>query len=885
MTDSFYSTKKLMRGLGLPVEKIDCCKNSCMIYWREDSELVNCKFCAHPRFKISKHRRSKQQTNIPYKQMSYFPLTPRLQRLYASNATPKHMRWHSEHERDGVMRHPSDAPAWKHFDQAYPCFASEVRNVRLGLSTDGFQPFGQSGRSYSSWPVIVTPYNFPPWMCMKDDYMFLSVIIPGPKNPKQKVDVFLQPLIHELKELWEEGVQTYDVSSKNNFQMKVALMWTISDFPAYSMLSGWSTARKLACPYCKEDSDDFSLPNDRKVSWFDNHRKFLPSDHPWRRNKKWFKKGQTVHKVVSTEQSGLQILREIEDLGLMKVTELGSDAINTRISKNSGCGWKKRSIFWDLPYWKTNLIRHNLDVMHIEKNVFDNIFNTLMNVKGKTKDNAKSRADLKLLCHRPELHQDESTKKYPKACYMLDDNAKEVLCKWLQELRFPDGYVSNMGRCVDMNKLKLFGMKSHDCHVFMQRLIPIAFRELPPQNVWQPLAELSLFFKDLTSTTITEEQMGQLERNITLILNKLERIFPPIFWDSMEHLPIHLAYEARLAGPVQYRWMYPFERNLRRLKNNVKNKNRVEGSMCNACLVEEASSFCAHYFESHISTRHRKVPRNSDDGGVGEGHPGMLSIFKHASKGFGKKKKRRIYEDNLRHIQPYIQHSEIDTKLETEFASWFERYARDPSSGISNQIMKDLAEGSLHKVQPFNGYVVNGYKFHTEEYGSSRSTMNSGVCIKGSSYSADDMDYYGRLVEILQLEYPALPFKRTVLFKCSWFDPTPKHGTRVYPQYNLVDVNKRRTFNKYEPFIMVVQATQVYLETYPTLKRTGNEWLAVCKIKARLVVDVPNIAEQPHTLSDPAFQEDDSQVHEIDCNANEILQTLNDPNRVLAGSH
>ncbi|XP_060195230.1 uncharacterized protein LOC132624470 [Lycium barbarum] len=192
MTDSFYSTKKLMRGLGLPVEKIDCCKNSCMIYWREDSELVNCKFCAHPRFKRSKHRRSKQQTNIPYKQMSYFPLTPRLQRLYASNATAKHMRWNSEHERDGVMRHPSDAPAWKHFDQAYPWFASEVRNVRLGLSTDGFQPFGQSGRSYSSWPVIVTPYNLPPWMCMKDDSMFLSVIIPGPKNPKQKVDIFCE---------------------------------------------------------------------------------------------------------------------------------------------------------------------------------------------------------------------------------------------------------------------------------------------------------------------------------------------------------------------------------------------------------------------------------------------------------------------------------------------------------------------------------------------------------------------------------------------------------------------------------------------------------------------------------------------------------------------
>jgi len=94
--------------------------------------------------------------------------------------------------------------------------------------------------------------------------------------------------------------------------------------------------------------------------------------------------------------------------------------------------------------------------------------------------------------------------------------------------------------------------------------------------------------------------------------------------------------------------------------------------------------------------------------------------------------------------------------------------------------MKDLAEGPLHKVQPFNGYVVNGYKFHTEEYGSNKSTMNSGICIKGSSHSADEIDYYGILTEILRLEYHALPFKQTVLFKCSWFDPTPKHGTRVH---------------------------------------------------------------------------------------------------------
>ena len=107
-----------------------------------------------------------------------------------------------------------------------------------------------------------------------------------------------------------------------------------------------------------------------------------------------------------------------------------------------------------------------------------------MNVEEKTKDNVKSHEDLKGLYHHWELHQDERIKKYPIASYTLDKQAKVKLCEWLKELRFPDGYASNMGRCVDMKKLKLFGMKSHDCHVFMQRLLPIAFQELLSKDVW-----------------------------------------------------------------------------------------------------------------------------------------------------------------------------------------------------------------------------------------------------------------------------------------------------------------------------------------------------------------------------------------------------------------
>lgn len=94
----------------------------------------------------------------------------------------------------------------------------------------------------------------------------------------------------------------------------------------------------------------------------------------------------------------------------------------------------------------------------------------------------------------------------------------------------------------------------------MQWLMPIAFRELLPANIWKALTKISIFFKELITRVIRINDMARLEEEILIILCKLEQIFRLSFFNCMEHLPVHLAYEARIAGPVQYRWMYPFER-------------------------------------------------------------------------------------------------------------------------------------------------------------------------------------------------------------------------------------------------------------------------------------------------------------------------------------
>ena len=84
-----------------------------------------------------------------------------------SPRTVEHMTWHqSHHVVDGVMVHPSNGEAWKHFNSVHPHFSAESRNVHLGLCTDGFNLFGSFVAPYSCWPIILTVYNLPPGMCM-----------------------------------------------------------------------------------------------------------------------------------------------------------------------------------------------------------------------------------------------------------------------------------------------------------------------------------------------------------------------------------------------------------------------------------------------------------------------------------------------------------------------------------------------------------------------------------------------------------------------------------------------------------------------------------------------------------------------------------------------
>nr|GEZ54624.1 hypothetical protein [Tanacetum cinerariifolium] len=238
---SYYAIKKRFKTIRLGYESIHACVNDCFLFRGDANKDVHfCLVCNTSRWKDSNTPGKK----VSKKVLCYFSIIPRLQRLYKSSHTAKEMTWHATGKctKPGKMQHSVDGKAWKDFDTKYSDFATEPRNVRLGLAADGFNPFNNLSQSYSIWPVILTTYNLPPWLCMKESYFILTLLIPGPKSsksPEKDIDVYLRPLIDDLNVLWaKQGVETIDVAIGLKFNMRAMVLWTINDFPARSSLSG-----------------------------------------------------------------------------------------------------------------------------------------------------------------------------------------------------------------------------------------------------------------------------------------------------------------------------------------------------------------------------------------------------------------------------------------------------------------------------------------------------------------------------------------------------------------------------------------------------------------------------------------------------------------------
>ncbi|XP_074352343.1 uncharacterized protein LOC141691506 [Apium graveolens] len=402
-----YEAKKTLFDLGLGIH----------------SDTSQCPHCKLSRWKVRKN--GQIRVNVPAKVMWYFPIILRFKRLFKSPSTAELMTWHANQRiNDDKMRHPTDSPSWRNIDYRWPAFGSESRNIRLALSADGINPHtnGLVNR-YTCWPVVLVTYNLPPWLCMKRKFMMLSVLVPGPHEPGNNIDVYLQPLIDDLKKLWEEGEpNVYDAYNKSYFTLKAILLWTINDFPAYGKLSG-----------C----------------------------HPYMRQKAAFN-GQQELGNACQPLSGEEVLARQERIDFCFGKEV-------KKSKKVECPWKKKSVFFELEYWKYHHVRHCLDVMHIEKNVCDNLLGTLLNMR-KSKDSEAARRDMIDMGVRHDLAPQVGEKKtyLPPSPFTLSKVEKKKMLNSFLSMKLPSGHGSNIKNCVSMSDLKIYGLKSHDCHILLQ---------------------------------------------------------------------------------------------------------------------------------------------------------------------------------------------------------------------------------------------------------------------------------------------------------------------------------------------------------------------------------------------------------------------------------
>ncbi|GJX93403.1 hypothetical protein Tco_0347989 [Tanacetum coccineum] len=820
---SYYAIKKTFKTIGLGYESIHACVNDCFLFRGDNNkDLHFCPVCKTSRWKDSNTPGKK----VPKKVLRYFPIIPRLQRLYKSSHTAKEMTWHATGKctEPGKMQHPVDGRAWKNFDTKYPNFAKEPRNVRLGLAADGFNPFGNLSQAYSMWPVILTTYNLPPWLCMKESSFMLTLLIPGPKSPGKDIDVYLRPLIDDLKVLWAlKGVETIDVATGQKFNMRAMVLWTINDFPARSSLSGWSGQGYKACPTCNEDTPSVRVLG--KTAYV-GHRRFLKKPHKWRRSLEFngeIEDGDPPRKF-DRDQIQAQLAR-LPTRVKGKHPSYGGVKIKRNVLVE--LNWTKRSIFYELEYWSFLTLKHNLDIMHIEKNVLEAILNTLL-MNDKSKDTAKARQDLKRLGIQSGLWLGQTKNgkcSKPQAAYSFTPENKKKFCQFIKGVKLPDEFGSNFKHKVTNNDTNIMSLKSHDCHIMMKRLLPYKLQQYFPDEVAKPIIKLCSFFKQICSATLMEADTLKAQSKVIDILRNLKLIYPPAFFDIMIHLVIHLPLEALEGGHIRPRWMFPFKRFMKKLKGYVQNKSKLEGLIAEGYVAEEALTFSSYYFRD-VTTKLNRLDRNVDP------LPQRVSFSPEID----------MYRSQFKSKFP-------NKDMKEEFLDWFGSQIRrrqvdnDPGVSATSELFA-LACGPTPTPISVNSCVVNGVRFVMHSRDERRTTQNSGICSPGGK---DEEMYYGQLQEILEFSY--LSFK-VVLFRVKCLD-TSNEGRKVKHlvlRNNMTQILTKGEVFKDDQYILATKVKQCFY--FKDMARRQPHWKVVEHMNHKKFLDggVIVVEEDPDVI-------------------------------------
>ncbi|XP_026459726.1 uncharacterized protein LOC113360430 [Papaver somniferum] len=729
-SDMFFNELLPLLKDMLPKEgytKIHACINNCILYWNEYKDEKVCPTCKEPRWKVD--RDGKVYENVPAKVLWYFDIIPRFQRLFQSKHTAKDLIWHdTTRNKDGVLRHPADSHAWREIDNNFPEIKGDPRNLRLAVSADG-----------------------------------VDVNTDG--APGNNIDVFLEPLVKDFQFLFEKGKRTWDAYSQEMFTLRAVVLWTINDYPALGTLCGCRYAGYHGCVVCRKKTHSIRL-HDSNKNVYVGYRRFLPYEHPFRRQKGAFG-GKQERETAPEPMTGEEIY---------------------------------------------------------EENVGQSLVGTLLH-NGNTKDGLNARKDLVRLGLKSELHPktDDKGTILPAACYTLTTEEKDIFLETLFELRVPEGYCSDFSTLVNLKERKLIGLKSHDYHMLMQQFLPVAIRSIMPTPVRYAIIRFCFFFRSISAKEIMVEELDKLQEDLCVTLCLLEKYFLSSFFDIMIHVTVHLTREVKLCGPVCFRWMYPFERCMKVIKGHVRNKNQPCGCIAEENVAEETIEI---YCEYHKSIRTIGIPLDRHNTSQ-EGEP--LSAEEPCIVTPEQLRQAHFYVmQNTPEIEPYIDRHKLylETNYSTKKRAWLEKeHSNTFGAWLKNEVEKELADeresisenlrwishGPHYEVTKYTVYRINGYLFRTRSR-DGRIHQNSGVSVAANDMhiSRDDdvtygkASYYGVLQEIWELDYCE---RKVHLFKCNWVDN--KRGVkRDALGYKIVDLTMLGYKN--DPFILASQAKQVF---------------------------------------------------------------------------
>ncbi|GJW79420.1 hypothetical protein Tco_0143395 [Tanacetum coccineum] len=294
------------------------------------------------------------------------------------------------------------------------------------------------------------------------------------------------------------------------------------------------------------------------------------------------------------------------------------------------------------------------------------------------------------------------------------------------------------------NDTNITGLKYHDCHIMMQRLLPYGLQQYLPDEVAKPIIELCSFFKQICSSTLMEDDMLKAQSKVVDILCNLELVYPPGFFDIMIHLVIHLHLEALEGGPIRPRWMFPFEKFMKKLKGYVRNKANPEGSIAEGYVAEEALAFSSHCFRD-VTTKFNRPDLNVDP----PPPTCQFQVFRSLCNSIGLRSVIRFDAQELKKVVWYVLHNspEIDTyrsqfkskfpnkDMKEEFPDWFgsqirQRYVdNDPGVSATNELFALACRPTPTPIS-VNSYVVNGVRFVVHN----RDERHLRVCLVGEKY-------------------------------------------------------------------------------------------------------------------------------------------------------